>query len=632
MDFKLRIIISILISSLTITLCCAQSSRNVTITDNIEKVTSKKSVKFFLNKHASEITVKIPRGVYFNIDICPFKSKRRQTLKAKSDNCVLWYDNQLERFYLTDISQFRSGQGMAISLISNTLNSIKIISDQPYYQNNRYVNADGLSSDSYSDDYIYVSSSEGEDSNIGTYDSPVRTIQKAMALMSSKRGVKLKCGDVFYEQITLTDNKELSSYGKGPRPILSGLIIPKHERWERGVLNEKGVWTPSENSNIWRIYLAGPSSHYSGYLAKGSSDVNNIACIYNIDDDTRCNSKKYSHYNNLKENFDFCQGWWIGEYMVSGIPQALDYIYIYLDSDPNDLNLGFVSKVSLVRTGSCDGCIIDGIEMRCANFGIYAGSSSDITIRNCRLDVLGGSTMNGASSVEGEYIRWGNGIEFYVHDGDTIQNVLVENNYVTRVFDAGLTLQGKNYSAQNVVFRNNYLKGCSQNWENFNSATAHPDIRSYKDCFFMNNLCVNGGQDMDIRYNNDKYNQILVNTNSEDLSSGAIIYKDNLFVNGNYRGCSYHGGRGFFGELYDGNVVYLMPGQVLYEPLFMSKGRYSVRIPTIVDKSNPSIDIQPFIQQYRDRTGDDSSIFKVIMSESEKNAMIELLDMFWRGN
>ena len=69
---------------------------------------------------------------------------------------------------------------------------------------------------------IYVSSSSGSDNNSGlAATSPVQTLAKAHSLMEDGYTALLKSGDVFSKAIYWNYEGIISSYGEGPRPIVS---------------------------------------------------------------------------------------------------------------------------------------------------------------------------------------------------------------------------------------------------------------------------------------------------------------------------------------------------------------------------------------------------------------------------
>lgn len=119
--------------------------------------------------------------------------------------------------------------------------------------------------------YIYVSDSEGSDSNDGlTEETPVKTLSKAQTLLSSRgsgTNILLKRGDIWQRQsITIgTSNTKLGAYGLGEKPVLIGC-----EKIAAG----SGSWT-HESSNAYsasvdpltgvNLVFAGDPSTSTGY-------------------------------------------------------------------------------------------------------------------------------------------------------------------------------------------------------------------------------------------------------------------------------------------------------------------------------------------------------------------------------
>ena len=90
---------------------------------------------------------------------------------------------------------------------------------------------------------FYISSSQGNDNNDGkSADKPFKTIRKAIQETGkSKLCIRLKCGDMFFENMTGLSDCIIESYGKGSKPVLCGFKILKNpDAWQADSI--KGVW------------------------------------------------------------------------------------------------------------------------------------------------------------------------------------------------------------------------------------------------------------------------------------------------------------------------------------------------------------------------------------------------------
>lgn len=130
---------------------------------------------------------------------------------------------------------------------------------------------------------VYVSSSEGDDASLGiSSKNPIKTIAAAK---TRQKDILLKCGDVFNESVYI-NNVNVSSYGQGPKPIVSGWkrLVGKEFKnvWQEGYLSGHG-WVPQKGSKIWRLDLQ--ASVFCGRTNLGNFG-NNIGLIMN--NETKC--------------------------------------------------------------------------------------------------------------------------------------------------------------------------------------------------------------------------------------------------------------------------------------------------------------------------------------------------------
>jgi hypothetical protein len=130
--------------------------------------------------------------------------------------------------------------------------------------------------------------------------------------------------------------------------------------------------------------------------------------------------------------------------------------------------------------------IVDGIYVTMSGknaIDIY-GTSHDITIRNCEASYIGGCDqyLDGIHTV-----RYGNGIQINIKS----YNILVENNNIYEVYDAGISPQGSSptISESNIKILNNHIWNCEYGIEFW----CHDSMYVLNNIFFMDNLIETSG-------------------------------------------------------------------------------------------------------------------------------------------
>ena len=420
---------------------------------------------------------------------------------------------------------------------------------------------------------IYVSSSRGDDSNAGmTAAYPKRSIKIAIEKADT---ILLKAGDIFYESGLSIINKCFSRYGEGNNPMVTGFRIP-------GITSR---WISVGNS-IWRMDLYDKS--YTG-VQNDLNDVycNNVGCLYEFDKDL-VHGRKVQFYDELKKDWDF---WQTEKISKDTKPEDFRYVYLFLDKDPNTLNLQFSTGT---HAATVKNSVIDGVNFIGFGFGISAWSNTQI--RNCKIDIIGGRTFIGY----GEFCNYGNGIEFYVaHD---IENCIIEDCWISRCYDCGATIQGKNSGKakpKNIVFKNNLLTNNCQGWEDF--LRNDPNV-FFENCFFEDNIVLNSGVS-GFGYSDGriKFCHVLGNN---IYGPRYMNIKNNIFIGGNFY-CS-GGYKGLYkSNVWSGNKCYIEYGDFLFHDYWDSKN--AIRLSS-KDGSKGKTDK---IAEYRKRTGDMTTKFYI---------------------
>lgn len=433
---------------------------------------------------------------------------------------------------------------------------------------------------------IYVSSSEGSDTNDGlTQDTPLKSIKFAFTKGDT---VLLKSDDVFCSTGIKLMGKCLSKYGMGSNPVIKGykrLITP---RWE------------NVENNIWKLSLT--DVNFTGVELHGSSMSNNIGCLHEYDKDV-IHGHKVRHMSELKKNWDI----WQTERFDNQTPASeFDFLFLYYDSNPNDLKLEFsITDIAVNMKNS----VIDGIDIQGFGFGILVESKSCIT--NCRIDAIGGRTQIGYEC----FTCYGNGIEVWSGASDC----LIERCTISRCYDSGCTIQGHSGPPKNIVFRHNLIVDCCQGWEDFLS-NENPEM-VYNNCLFEDNIVVNSGKTTGFNYPNTrfKYCHILGNNYKGDK---GMIFRNNTFVGGNYYCSGAYNGK-YKSNKWQGNNCVIKRGDFLLGNYTGTKDVIRVpmekgEFPTLKDATEDAI------SRYRELTGDMTTKF-IIKDEKAINKQITKL-------
>ena len=317
---------------------------------------------------------------------------------------------------------------------------------------------------------VYVSSSTGDDKNDGSLSAPLRTIAAA-----PKDGVNLflKRGDVFFESLSGFKNSKIDAYGEGEKPLLCGLkILEKSDAWEK---------LPD---GVWRLDLTKHST-FSGFKADG--EQNNIGAVYDIEND-RLYGCLTRHYKNMRDTGDF----WVSDAEKSEVsPKNNKFTHLFFKCPTHPSKLA--KKIALLPYNfgirNLRNCTVQNVGVK--GFGAHGISKAwSCQFRNLDIDLIGGSILRSYKT----WVRFGNGIEFWMSESDPCNNNLVENCAISRTFDCGATIQGhlgKKSRPQNIVFRKNRFLRCRQAFEHW-TATVH-EKSVYENCEFSDNIAFDSG-------------------------------------------------------------------------------------------------------------------------------------------
>lgn len=420
---------------------------------------------------------------------------------------------------------------------------------------------------------IFVSSTTGDDGNKGNETAPLSTISKALKQADT---ILLKAGDCFYGNYFL-NKKYLGRYGNGTNPTIKGYKRILSPNWE------------NVSDNIWRISLV--QDNFSGCVIEGPSLLNNIGCIHEYDKDI-IHGRKVQYISQLHDNWDI---WQTDYYSTDMDPSKLDFLYMYYEGNPNQLNLEFAIGESAI---SMRYSTIECVNFEGFGFGISVVLSDNI-IRGCKIDAIGGMVLLSAK----DFVLHGNGISLYFGQYN-VANCIVEGNYISRCYDCGLCLQGTATNSSNginIIFRDNLVTKCCQGLENFSESDSAP----FENCVAQNNFFVSNGES-GFGYPDNRFKHCHVLENNTKGAKG-FMYLNNVFIDGNfYCSATYEKGN-YYSSFFENNTCYLSPNQFVLSDYY---GKEDVI--RVVKKGIFNSDNNSSIVAYRNMTKDYSTKFKVV--------------------
>lgn len=338
--------------------------------------------------------------------------------------------------------------------------------------------------DSSTGTYYYVSSSTGNDSNLGTQAFPWASLTKVnSATLVAKDRVLFKNGDSWYGQLVPKSGSALgdiiySSYGTGAnKPLIHASSI----------ITGASNWT-NYSSNIWK-------------------NINQSVEICNLvfNNDRSFGKRKWS-IGTLAS-----QGDWFWD--SSG-----QILYLYSNGIPSDLyqHIRAVTKVNLISASSKSYITIDGLALKYGDYGFVGTNTDHVTIKNCDVAWIGGSQTTG----EG---RKGNGIEFWASNS----NALVQTCNIWECFDAGITNQSSidGTSQSGITYKNNKIWNCEYGYEYFNTGIGSSASNILLEYNIFENSGMGWGHSQ--RSNPSGYNLRLANRNEATHSN--FVIRNNIF-------------------------------------------------------------------------------------------------------
>lgn len=346
---------------------------------------------------------------------------------------------------------------------------------------------------------VFVSSTLGSDVNPGTQALPIKTLKKIGYARKNLR-IRLKCNDVFYENLSGFTDCIIESYGKGRKPILCGFRV----------LKNTSVWQEVKKG-IWRLNMQ--ETNFVGFQPITRSGKGNIGCLYDADKDSII-GRLVNNYQKLNKAGDF-----FTTDRYSGSDSTFKYLYLKHDLNPSSLgHLCFSSGVSGIT--NMNRCVIRNISV--VGFGCHGMVTLNNTfVKNCNIDIIGGSILWGFKY----WVRFGNGIEFYLNANNPIGNSTIEKCTISRTYDCGSTIQGGlgTVCPQGIKFRKNVYWYCGQGWEFWQGGKN--ECKEYDDCEFTDNILYGTGQNAFSGYRRQNANFLCYDSKERHMKiSGNLCY------------------------------------------------------------------------------------------------------------
>lgn len=372
----------------------------------------------------------------------------------------------------------------------------------------------------------YISSINGNDSADGlTPESAWESLDKLLGIRNSLLpgdAVLFERGSIFHRrEITIEGPPGINSmiwavsgvtygaYGYGNKPIFNG-----------SAQNYALAKWVSEDNNVWHLNIP-------------LSDAGIV--VFNKDE-----------YIGIKK-------WQLCELCQNGDFFHDDDGEFYLFSDcgsPSDIfediEIGVGSSIISLFQHSKD-ITIDNLCLKHAGAHAIGGGRyiSGVTVSNCEIGWVGGSFFPDKSVCygDGRRARYGNGIEF----GAFASDILLTNNWVYQVYDAGLTFQSGSSEAvfRNIAFKDNLIQYCNYSIEFFIRRTKEETESGLTASGIMDNIEFSGnimefagygvceqrpnhGQSSHIcgwlTDVGNKLNNFFIRNNVFDLSSYSLVY------------------------------------------------------------------------------------------------------------
>ncbi len=357
---------------------------------------------------------------------------------------------------------------------------------------------------------IYVSMSDGDDKNDGlTPETPIKTLAEVkrrssdsyqyIGVIRAGDVVLFKRGDEWHEKFTGKAGVTYSAYGEGEKARILGSI--EDDRADQ--------WIETDVKGVYRFVDTLTNTQDVGNIVFNNGYAFGQRIIKRPDKSTALQAGRDYIVSNGLAKWEFN----VNEHRFAGyedlkaiadkIPEADLMFYhdregyvLYLYSrngNPGDIfdSIELCVKGNAFNAGS--NMVIDNLFIGyTGSHGIGAGSTKNLTVRNCEIGWIGGSVQ-----AEDVQTRFGNAIEIY----GQADGYYVYNNYIYQCFDCGPTVQvgvtltpGKQVYQKNVEFYDNVCWDADlEVWLTSTPDNTETTFAKLVDCKLYNNYVTMSG-------------------------------------------------------------------------------------------------------------------------------------------
>ena len=360
---------------------------------------------------------------------------------------------------------------------------------------------------------IYVSGT-GKDSNTGTLNNPVTTIQKGLELVYPGDTVFVREG-TYKEKISITRsgnvnaNITLKAY-PGEKVILSGEGLSVNGNESLITINTAS-WIRIEGLDICNFITSNAWANVDGIVVKGSSNHITISKnrIYTIQNNSTPEQGRSAHAIEIIGNTDIP----ITKVLVEG-------------NEIFDCNTGYSENLTI--NGYVDGFeirnnkVYNGENIGIVAAGGYAANTNPL-YNYARNGIIAGNEVYNIDGSKGpipSYSEHNGAFGIYV---DGARNIIVEKN---KVHDCGrgigIVSETDNFPTQECIVRNNFVFNCSLTGLSLGGYIGYTGGGTNK-CYVVNNTLFEN--DRDLGYFNEVEGEIRLTENCNDnVIQNNIIY------------------------------------------------------------------------------------------------------------
>jgi hypothetical protein len=360
---------------------------------------------------------------------------------------------------------------------------------------------------------IYVSGL-GKDSNKGTLNDPVLTIQKGLELVYPGDTVFVREG-TYHEKISFNRSGNSNSYitlkaYPGEKAIISGEGLSVNGNESLITINTTS-WICIEGLDLCNFKTSNAWANVDGIVVKGSSNHITLSKnrVYNIQNNSTPEQGRSAHAIEIIGNTDIP----ITNILVEG-------------NEIFDCNTGYSENLTING-------YVDGFEIRNnkiyngENIGIVAAggySANSVPVNNyARNGIIADNevfNIDGSKGPIPSYSLHNGAFGIYV---DGARNIIVERNNVHNCGRGiGIVSETDNFPTQECIVRNNFVFNCSLTGISLGGYIGYTGGGTNK-CYVVNNTLFEN--DIDLGYFNEVEGEIrLTETCNDNVIQNNIIY------------------------------------------------------------------------------------------------------------